>query len=234
VTKLLVSVRNAVEAQAALEGGADVIDVKEPAHGALGAAHPRVWGEVLEVVAGRVPVSAALGEAWHLGVLQRVDLSSGLAMIKVGLSMLRTESDVSYVLKFLSDMAPMGTQLVAVTYADNFAADAPHPDLVIRVAATLRLPVLLVDTFDKTKGDLWSALEDRELAEIVAQARANGMRLALAGSLTEGTIPRALELAPDWIAVRGAACEGEDRAATVSAARVARLAKIVRRDAVNA
>ena len=36
MTRLLVSVRSAEEAEIALAGGADVIDVKEPRRGALG------------------------------------------------------------------------------------------------------------------------------------------------------------------------------------------------------
>ena len=40
--KLLVSVVNENEVAAAVEGGADIIDVKNPAEGALGANFPRV------------------------------------------------------------------------------------------------------------------------------------------------------------------------------------------------
>ena len=52
MTKLLVSVRCAEEATAALAGGADIIDVKEPRRGSLGRADDRVIREVMEVVAG--------------------------------------------------------------------------------------------------------------------------------------------------------------------------------------
>ena len=62
MTGLLVSVRSAAEARIALEAGADLIDVKEPRRGALGAADPAVWKDVCRAVAGRVPVSVALGE----------------------------------------------------------------------------------------------------------------------------------------------------------------------------
>ena len=64
--KLLVSVRSAGEARSALAGGADLIDVKEPSRGPLGAADPAVIRDVIAAVDGRVPVSAAFGEwlAW--------------------------------------------------------------------------------------------------------------------------------------------------------------------------
>ena len=51
--KLLVSVRNAHEAGLALDAGVDLIDVKEPSRGALGAASPRHIHEILRLVNGR-------------------------------------------------------------------------------------------------------------------------------------------------------------------------------------
>ena len=59
MTRLLVSVRSAAEARTALAGGADVIDVKEPAHGSLGRASTEVIREVIDAVAGCVPVRNA-------------------------------------------------------------------------------------------------------------------------------------------------------------------------------
>ena len=73
--QLLVSVRTPDEATAAVHGGADLIDVKDPPRGPLGAAHHETVAAVLSAVNGAVPVSAALGEwtpnavteaHWHL------------------------------------------------------------------------------------------------------------------------------------------------------------------------
>jgi len=62
MTRLLVSVRNAAEAAVALRAGADLIDIKEPAKGSLGAPTNQAIEEVVTTVAGAVPVSVALGE----------------------------------------------------------------------------------------------------------------------------------------------------------------------------
>lgn len=59
---LLVSVRDAAEAAAALEGGAAIIDVKEPRHGPLGAADPEAIAAVAQVVGSRLPWTMACGE----------------------------------------------------------------------------------------------------------------------------------------------------------------------------
>ncbi len=61
--RLLVSVKNAEEAMAALAGGADLIDAKDPAAGALGAVSLDVLRDIHSTVAGLRPVSAALGDA---------------------------------------------------------------------------------------------------------------------------------------------------------------------------
>ena len=61
MTRLLVSVRSAAEAEAALSGGASVIDVKEPTRGALGRADDAVIADVVRSPAGRrsAPPSAS-------------------------------------------------------------------------------------------------------------------------------------------------------------------------------
>src|SRR5258707_906089 len=58
----LASVRSADEADVALAGGADIIDAKEPAMGALGAVAPATLRGIAVRVAGRLPVSATIGD----------------------------------------------------------------------------------------------------------------------------------------------------------------------------
>jgi (5-formylfuran-3-yl)methyl phosphate synthase len=60
--RLLVSVVSGEEAQHALAGGADIVDVKDPGEGALGAPAPSVLADVVRVVGAGAPVSVALGD----------------------------------------------------------------------------------------------------------------------------------------------------------------------------
>lgn len=74
VPRLLVSVRDRDEARSAIQGGADIIDVKEPQRGSLGMADPDAIASVLDVVqaeAPGTPVSVALGELvqWPTGAV---------------------------------------------------------------------------------------------------------------------------------------------------------------------
>src|SRR5437870_6982957 len=82
---LLVSVRSASEAEAALAGGAHLIDVKEPGRGPLGRADDATIAAVVQRVAGRRPVSVALGELHEQG---RCYPGAGLSYVKWGLHQL--------------------------------------------------------------------------------------------------------------------------------------------------
>ena len=57
--QLLISVRSRDEALAALTGGADIIDAKDPGAGALGAVSLPTFASIADSIGGEVPVTAA-------------------------------------------------------------------------------------------------------------------------------------------------------------------------------
>ena len=61
--RLLVSVRSQHEAEAALAGGADIIDAKDPHLGPLGSVSIPALREICKVGGHSRPVTAALGDA---------------------------------------------------------------------------------------------------------------------------------------------------------------------------
>ena len=87
--RLLVSVVSAAEARVALAGGADIIDVKDPREGALGAPSPRTLAEVVAAVDGAAPVSVALGDLPDLphtaALAARGAAACGVDYVKLGL-----------------------------------------------------------------------------------------------------------------------------------------------------
>ncbi|HLO23535.1 MAG TPA: (5-formylfuran-3-yl)methyl phosphate synthase, partial [Methyloceanibacter sp.] len=62
MTRFLASVRDAGEAEAALAADADIIDLKDPAKGALGALTPEGIASCVAAIAGRAAVSATVGD----------------------------------------------------------------------------------------------------------------------------------------------------------------------------
>lgn len=211
--RLLVSVRGPDEAAAALAGGASVIDVKEPANGPLGAASVAAIRSVIEVVAGRVPVTAALGELADLK--EQSEAIPGLAAAKVGLSGL---SDTDWRARFndVRQNAAGTAPLVPAAYADALRAGSPPVIEVIRFAIEHDIGWMVLDTWDKSRGDLFDSLPADEVASMLDTARKSGLNVVLAGSLRGEAIARACQLKPTLVGVRGAACVG-GRGGTVCA-----------------
>jgi uncharacterized protein (UPF0264 family) len=229
--KLLVSVRSAAEAEAALAGGADLIDVKEPKRGSLGAADARTLAAVLTTVAGLRPVSAALGELRE-SFWKGPPALPGLAYVKWGLSGFRGHAaplwqwELTCAVRRLAEVNA-GCKAVAVAYADWERAEAPPPDEVLALAAELRLGAFLLDTWGKDGRTLLDWLPAAEVARLCERGRAAGLPVALGGSLGPAQLAALAAARPDWFAVRGAACCNGDRSAAVEAGRVRQLAELV-------
>ncbi len=234
-TGLLVSVRSAAEALTALSGGADLIDVKEPNRGPLGRASGVVINDVIHQVAGRRPVSAALGE---LAESPSQRISRGLSFVKCGLANI---GDGKYwqkgLIAFRQGIArlPQPPQVVTVAYADWKMAAAPPWWDVAKFALNDAGGVLLLDTFDKTRpanGQRSSTLLDwlklEEIEKLCQQCHNAGIRIALAGSLRLPQILRLLPARPTWFAVRGGVCEANRRDGAVHVLKVRDLAELLR------
>ena len=223
MTGLLVSVRSAAEALEALAGGVDVLDIKEPDRGALGRAPLSVWEEVRAAAADRAPLSAALGELLTDSVEHWAPRTDGLQFAKIGLAGCGETSDWRDRWRRAVQLLAPPTAPVAVMYADWRKARAPSPESVLRQAVQIGCTTLLVDTWSKRCGDLFHYLNDGALSELLHRARSQNIRCVLGGSLRLESIQRAVELGPDLIAVRGAACGG-DRTGDVERRHVAELA----------
>jgi uncharacterized protein (UPF0264 family) len=228
--RLLVSVRAAAEAVAALVGGASLIDVKEPARGPLGRADDAVISEVVAVVGGQAPVSAALGEWRDPGAQDWPTALPGLAYLKWGLAgcggMYLWKPLLRAVMRNLSDRQP-GAAVAAAAYADWRQARAPRPDEVCSFVCENGRGVFLLDTWGKDGKTLLSWVSPAEVSAWCARCQTAGVRIALAGSLGPEEMSALLPACPDWFAVRGAACTNGRRDAPIDPARVRQLADML-------
>ncbi|MEX2187869.1 MAG: (5-formylfuran-3-yl)methyl phosphate synthase [Pirellulales bacterium] len=230
MTGLLVSVRDADEARLALAAGVDVIDVKEPSRGSLGAASMTTIRGVVDAVAGRAVVSAACGElldafgldSAHDGMPHGGELNGVAAakidtakidtakidLAKIGLAGCDAHGDWPRLWRRWAKTLPQGVRPVAVAYADRHLARSPPWENIVALAAEAHAPYVLVDTFDKRAGMLFDHWTRATLAAFAERARASGVGFVLAGSLRREDIGRVREFRPDFVAVRGAACRG--------------------------
>jgi uncharacterized protein (UPF0264 family) len=204
VTGFLASVMSADEAETVLALGADIVDLKDPHRGALGALPLDVLREALARVGGRRPVSATVGdlpmEPDRVAAATARTGETGVDFVKVGLF---PGGDRLACLDALAVQAAQGLRLVAVMFADQ----APDFTLIEHLAERGFAGVML-DTAGKQGGGLRRHLDEAALRGFVERAKAVDLLAGLAGSLTLGDVPALLSLGPDYLGFRGALTGG--------------------------
>ncbi len=201
MTGLLASVMTPEEAGTAVAGGADIIDLKDPRQGALGALPAATIRACVARVAGRRPVSATAGDlpmepAIVAAAVERLG-ALGLDFVKVGIF---PGGDVAACLDTLAQQGRRrGVRLVAVLFADQ------EPDFdLIPLLREHDFAGVMLDTADKAGGGLRDHLSPERLGAFAEAARAADLITGLAGSLRRDDIAALLPLAPDYLGFRGA------------------------------
>jgi hypothetical protein len=241
--RLLVSVRNASEAEAALAGGCDVLDIKEPNRGAMGMADPASIAAIVRRVRGAdavVPVSIALGEIRDWEPQRAIPhCPEELAYFKLGTAGLGNARDWGVRLAAVigrfnaamradtrmsgetaSESAEQQAHWIAVGYADWEWVGGPRPDEVIAQAATCGCGGVLFDTYSKGCERLIDWLSIERLAALAALARTRGLLFALAGRLRIGDVAGLRSVRPDILGIRSAACRAGIRTGEIDAGAV--------------
>jgi uncharacterized protein (UPF0264 family) len=226
--QLLVSVRSVDEARAAMAGGCEILDIKEPNRGSLGMADVSTMAEIVRLAGlsassgHEMPVTAALGELsdW-LESRETPALPRELRYVKLGLAGVQVRAD--WIGDWLSARARFETAAgkrfawVAVAYAESASCDAPSYAEVIEAAVATNCEVVLFDTFTKDGKTLLDWLSVAELKQAAARIARAELRLALAGGLNAGMLPSLTAVRPEILAIRSAACRGGRRNAEISA-----------------
>jgi uncharacterized protein (UPF0264 family) len=209
---VLASVRDLPEALVAAAAGVDLIDLKEPGAGALGALPLHV---VHEVVAGlraaghAQPVSATVGD-WPVhardAVLERVRATAacGVDVVKVGVE--RADGAAALLAALAGSPAPV----VPVFFADQGLDEA-----LLALAGWLPFPALMLDTADKSAGSLLDQMDAATVRHFVVRVQDAGKLAGVAGALRLSQAPLIRGLAPDFAGFRSALCEGGRSAALV-------------------
>jgi uncharacterized protein (UPF0264 family) len=227
--RLLVSVTDADEARIAIEAGVDIVDVKNPAEGSLGAPRPGVIGRVRELVPPDRPVSAAIGDLPNLpGTAALAALGaarSGAAYVKVGLWGTSVTDEAVAVLRAVRDALDGGAAVIAATYADaeRVRGRPLPPGDVVEAAHRAGVGGCLLDTAVKDGRGLFEWLAPEALEALVDKGHAAGLEMALAGALRAEDLSLVRATGADIAGVRAAACRDGRRTAPLDAARIGQL-----------
>ena len=207
MTAMLASVTNIEEALLVLKAQVDIIDLKQPSQGALGALSTETVAQIVQHIDRQKPVSATIGD---LPIQPEIIFDAAKAMattqvdyIKIGFF---PGGDWVGTIARLAELANQGVRLIVVLFADT------QPDFrIVESLAQSGFAGVMLDTMDKRNGSLLTHLSKTEIGNFVNTAKAYKLLCGLAGSLTQQDIPVLLPLGADYLGFRGALCRQHKR-----------------------
>lgn len=209
--KVLISVTNLKEAIDALNADVDIIDVKNPLEGALGANFPWVLINVKKYVEEKAEVSATLGDLPYLpGTASLAALgaaSCGVDYVKVGLFGPRSLKEAFKMIKVISkSLKGYRSKVIAAGYADYFKYGCVNPLMLPKCVANANGAGILIDVKEKNENGLFNYYNFDQLKKFVKEAHEYGLIVALAGHLGINDVAKVYELGADIIGVRRSVC----------------------------
>lgn len=209
---LLVSPRSPEEVEATVNGGADVVDVKRPAEGSLGANYPWVLEEIRNLVPNDVEISAAIGDMDARPGLASLAAdavaSRGFDYVKVGLHSVTYEEGLEVARGVVRAVGGRGNAVIA-GYGDYDLIDGLSPVEIAEIAADAGANIAMLDTAIKDGSSLYDHLSEEEVRNFLEAAETLDLGTALAGSLDRDQVRLSADLGADIVGVRGAACGGD-------------------------
>ncbi|MCS7112369.1 MAG: (5-formylfuran-3-yl)methyl phosphate synthase [Nitrososphaerota archaeon] len=211
--KLLVSVVDRREARIASKLGVDIVDVKNPREGALGASPPRVIRDIKMMIPRGIEVSATIGDLPNLpgmaSLAARGAATLGVDYVKAGLYGVSRVRDglklAREVCMAVKEVSP-DVKVVLVGYADYYRIGSIEPMKIVELAVKVGADGVMIDVKSKGESNVFDHLDLGYLSMLVDKASSNGLIKALAGGLTLDDIDTAYRLGFDVVGVRRAAC----------------------------
>jgi uncharacterized protein (UPF0264 family) len=223
MTGMLASVTSLEEALLVLCADVDIIDLKQPASGALGALDIDLVKQIVAGINERCPVSATIGD---LPMQPDLVFNAAKTMSETGVDYIKIgffpDGDWLESVNKLSLLSQQNSALIAVLFADN------QPDFtIIDSLKDAGFTGVMLDTMNKQKGSLMQVMEQSEIGQFVRLVKARHLLCGLAGSLKLEDIAGLLPYRPDYLGFRGALCLQHDRTAQLNMSSIMRIKQAI-------
>ena len=202
MSKFLASVKNKSEAEMVYAAGVDIIDLKDPARGALGALPISEIKTIAGRMKSRTTISATIGDlpadpGIVLPVVETI-MKSGVNIIKIGFFPGKQHALATALARHACKQ-----KLVAVLFADQ------KPDIrLLKTLSTSHFYGVMLDTAEKNGKGLLGYMTITEVEKFIRLSHQLHLRCGLAGQLRQADIPALLSLQPDYLGFRSALCAG--------------------------
>lgn len=215
--RVLISIRSLEELIPAIDGGADIIDLKNPSEGSLGASFPWLIKKIRNY-GNDFTLSVAIGDMPNLPGTAALASSGAAAcgadIVKVGLygphSFKEGVELLKGVVKATKDISQK-ILVVGAGYADFKSFNGIDSMDIPSICNSAGADIVMLDTYSKNGQKLFDFIDSEELRKFVNKAHEYNLLAALAGSLEPKDINKLNDLGADVIGFRGAACSGSDR-----------------------
>lgn len=191
----------------------DILDMKQPSSGALGALPVEDVRLIVDWLDGRCLSSATIGDlpmqAEHINPALMRMADTGVDYVKLGL--FGGEQQSSCLQQLQPVIQALNVPVIAVIFADLTS----ELDWVEQVSS-VGFAGIMVDTANKTGRSLLDCWSVELLAEFVQRAKAKQLLCGLAGALRTEDIPQLATLQPDYLGFRSALCPDRERRNTLS------------------
>lgn len=214
------------EVKIAIQGTPDIIDIKNPKEGSLGANFPWIIKQTREYIDNynknsnfKIELSAVIGDFPNLpGTASLAALGaavSGANYVKIGLMGPKNKEDAVKLAKSVVKSVKeynKSVQIVIAGYADQYLLNTSiDPLLIPEITSESEADIAMIDTAIKNGNSLFDHLSMDKLDKFIAKSRNLNVKTALAGSLKFKDLPSIKKLEPDIIGVRTMVCENFDR-----------------------
>ena len=217
IMQLLISVTSVQEAQMALTHQVEILDLKDPNAGALGALPFDVIAEVVQYVKNQTEnttpyISATIGDAPMLPevLVEKVERLqvTGVDYIKIGFF---AADDYQSCLNALQPITQVGAKIIAVLFAENTYSAA-----LIEAIQRAGFVGVMLDTTNKNGQTLFNYYSTIALAEFAEKVIKNDMMLGFAGSLKAQDVVKLKALNPTYLGFRGGVCDNFQRQSSLN------------------
>lgn len=227
--QLLVSPRDSKEAKEAL--AADIIDIKRPEEGSLGANFPWIIKEIKSF--SPKPISVAIGDFPYLpggaSMTAYGAAAAGADYVKIGLMFNGKEKAREVVESVVTSVKTdfPRTKVVIAAYSDYARLNTISPYDISPIVADSGADIAMVDTGIKDGKSTFDFMDEKALQFFYNMNHDLGIMTALAGSIRFEDLTPLKRINPDIIGVRGMVCGG-NRNSSIQRELVEKAMKMVR------
>ena len=220
MTQLLISVKNVAEALIALDAGADIIDLKDPSIGALGALDAVLSLQIVHAINGRAIISATIGEqhASLNALIASIEARAKLGVDIIKIAVPKFFNEPEFLLE-ITQLTNDGIKIVAVLFADE-----PIELSLLNKCQQMGFFGALLDTNNKQQ-NLLQVQSQGDLQMFTQKCNLHQLQYGFAGSLRPQDIADLINFNPTFIGFRGGVCENNLRISVLSRSKVLEVKK---------